>query len=224
MSIARFAYNYLEYKTQNTIKEKDMELTHLREMQQKAELQALQSRINPHFLYNALNSIAGLAKSDPEKTEHMAIALSDFCRYAINKQNETFSTIEEEAEMAKTYLEIEKTRFGEKFSYSIDISDDCRKAIIPRFVIQPLIENAIKHGVAKITKTGVVKLHVIKSSEGLKLSIFDNGPGFPDMPVSGYGLQSIYDKLELLYKGKASMNWVNSPEKCIFITIPYSLA
>jgi two-component system, LytTR family, sensor kinase len=217
----RLIINYLQFKAQNTIMEKDLELAHMREIQHKAELQALHSRINPHFLYNSLTSIAGLAKTDAAKTEQMALALSDFCRYAINKQNETFVTVEEEAAIAQTYLEIEQTRFGDHLQYTIQIANGCQTEQIPRFILQPLLENAVKHGVSKITRKGNITLKIYKNNEGLFIAVADNGPAFPEMLTNGYGLQSIHDKLELLYKGKAKLNWEHLPEKKIVLFLPY---
>lgn len=220
MIIGRLAYTYFNFKTLNAINEKDLEILHFREMQHRAELQALHSRINPHFLYNSLNSIAGLAKVDPEKTEKMALALSEFCRYTINKNNGTFSTVAEEAELAKIYLDIEKTRFGDKLEYQCNISDEARNMTIPRFLIQPLIENAIKHGISQLTGQGIIKLVVYMHDNTLRIEVYDNGPAFSNSPTKGYGLQSIYDKLEILYKGQALINWQNEPEKYISVVIP----
>ncbi len=220
MIIGRLAYTYFHFKTLNAINEKDLEILHFREMQHRAELQALHSRINPHFLYNSLNSIAALAKVDPEKTERMALALSEFCRYTINKNNGTFSTVAEEAELAKIYLEIEKTRFGDKLQYPCNISDEAGSITIPRFIIQPLIENAIKHGITQITGQGIIKLEVYLQDNALKIELYDNGPAFSISPTKGYGLQSIYDKLEILYKGQAFINWQNEPAKYIAVVVP----
>lgn len=220
MIIGRLAYTYFNFKTLNAINEKDLEILHFREMQHRAELQALHSRINPHFLYNSLNSIAGLAKVDPEKTEKMALALSEFCRYTINKNNGTFSTVAEEAELARIYLEIEKTRFGDKLEYHCNISDEARNMTIPRFIIQPLIENAIKHGITQLTGHGIIKLVVYMHDNTIRIEVYDNGPAFSNSPTKGYGLQSIFDKLEILYKGQALINWQNEPQKYISVMIP----
>jgi sensor histidine kinase YesM len=87
-------------------------------------------------------------------------------------------------------------------------------------MIQPLIENAIKHGVTQLTGQGKIKLVIYIQDHMLKIEVHDNGPAFSDSPVKGYGLQSIYDKLEILYKGNAHMNWQNEPEKYISVMIP----
>jgi two-component system LytT family sensor kinase len=220
MITGRLAYTYFNFKTINAINEKDLEITHFREMQHSAELQALHSRFNPHFLYNSLNSIAGLAKVDPDKTEKMAIALSEFFRYSINKNNGTYSTVNEEAHLANIYIDIEKVRFGDKLQFVYEASEEVKDMKIPRFIIQPLIENAIKHGVTQITGKGIVKLVINMRDNTLIIEVYDNGPAFSNTPTKGIGLQSIHDKLEILYKGKAHINWQNEPEKFISVVIP----
>ncbi len=217
----RTGYLFLNYKTRQTIRKKDMELTNLEKLKQHAELQALHSRINPHFLYNSLNSIASLAHSNADKTEQMALSLSDFCRSAINKQNKDTATISEEINMVINYLEIEKLRLGERLKYEINTNDQLQDVEVPRFLLQPLVENAIKHGISKLTGDGFLRLKVIESDKKILIAVFDNGPAFPNDLISGYGLQSLFDKLEILYQGKASLNWENGPEKCICVTLPF---
>lgn len=215
----RVLYNFLEYKIQSMVNQKDVELARMKELKNQAELNALHSRINPHFLYNSLNSIAELAHINPDKTENMAVALSELFRYSINKENKTFVTVEEELEMVKKYLEIEKTRFGEKLNYSIIADDTAKEKLIPKFLIQPLAENAIKHGLSKITETGKIAIEVKQLENDLVIAIFDNGPDFPEEPVSGYGLQNLNDKLEIIYGQDALINWENGENKHFKITI-----
>jgi sensor histidine kinase YesM len=216
---------YQRYKTYNiqiALKEKELEITKLTEQKTKAELDALHSRINPHFLYNALNSLAGLAHENAGQTEKMALALSKLFRYNINKENETYTTLKEEMEMTRTYLEIEKMRFNDKLDFVLEITPDLENMQIPRFLIQPLVENSIKHGLSKITKKGVVIVSVKEQDSNLVISVQDNGPAFPEDLLSGYGLQSIYDKLDLLYSDRYKIQFNNGDEKNITITLELS--
>jgi LytS/YehU family sensor histidine kinase len=201
------------------LKIKEDELLKLREQKTKAELDALHSRINPHFLYNALNSLAGLANENAGQTEKMALALSKLFRYNINKENETYTTLKEEMEMTRSYLEIEKLRFNDKLDFTLDMAPDLENMQVPRFLIQPLVENSIKHGIAKITKKGVVNITVKQEDKKLIISVQDNGPDFPDDLLSGYGLQSIYDKLDLLYPDRYKMRFTNGKDKNIIIIL-----
>jgi sensor histidine kinase YesM len=213
----RLIFNFVNFKNIQEIRKRDIELSQLKLLKSKAELQALHSRINPHFLYNSLNSIAALAHINPSKTEQMALALSDFFRYAINHKNEDMIEVSKEVEITETYLQIEKVRFGDDLDYSIEIDDSAEKTLIPRFLIQPLIENAVKHGVSVIQEKGIIKLEVSKQEDHLLVKVFDNGPDFPDSPISGYGLQSLYEKLEILYGESAKITWENKPNKNICV-------
>lgn len=219
--LLRVAIWFVNYKTRQTIRQKDLELSNLEKLKQQAELQALHSRINPHFLYNSLNSIASLAHEDANKTEQMALSLSDFCRSAINKQNKDSATIAEEVALIRNYLEIEKVRFGDRLNYKMDIEASLETQEIPRFLLQPLVENAIKHGVAQITTQGFIRIEVVFDNDRIVLKVYDNGPDFPDELITGYGLQSLHDKLQIIYKDAAHLNWQNSPEKCICVTLPF---
>ncbi len=194
-------------------------LANLRELKTKAELNALHSKINPHFLYNSLNSIAGLAQTDANKTEHMALSLSKLFRYSINKDQSDWSTLEEEMEMVKIYLDIEKMRFDDRLEYSINLPTEIKDIRIPRFLIQPLAENAIKHGISKLVGKAEIKVAVKKVEDHFEISVHDNGPVFPDELDTGFGLQSIYDKLEILYPDRFELHFINSPEKQILIKL-----
>jgi sensor histidine kinase YesM len=223
ISIGRGILLYTKYSEDLLVRVKDSEITKLKELKAKAEVQSLHSRINPHFLYNSLNSIAGLAHSNPDKTEKMALSLSDLFRYSINRKDELMSCIKEEVDMVHSYLEIEQIRFGERLTFKIEVDKTLENVSIPRFILQPLVENAIKHGVSKIEGEGVISIYVMKHEENLLITVLDNGPAFPEGLVSGYGLQSLYDLLKLTYGEKAEVNWRNDPEKFIRVTIPIVL-
>lgn len=209
----RVLYNFINYRMQSIVNQKDVEIAKMKELKNQAELNALHSRINPHFLYNSLNSIASLAHIDPDKTENMATGLSELFKYSINKENKTHVTVIEELEMVKKYLEIEKTRFGDKLIYEIKVDKSTKKKLIPKFLIQPLVENAVKHGLSKLKDVGKITIEIKKVNTDLTISIFDNGPNFPKEPVSGYGLQNLHDKLELIYGNNAYINWENGENK-----------
>lgn len=210
---------YLDYFSQNLIKQKDLELSNLKALKSQAEVKLLQSQINPHFLYNALNSIASLAQTDGAKTEKMALSLSDLFKYTINRKGKKNSTIGDEVEMVKNYLEVEQIRFGDRLNFKIEVDESLEHLKIPMFLIQPLIENAVKHGVSKIEGEGNIELKIEKSGVGVLIIIKDNGQGFPDGLVSGHGLQTVHDLLRLSFGDLASLNWVNTPDKQIIIKI-----
>jgi sensor histidine kinase YesM len=215
----RFYVNYSQKRISTLLSEKELELSKQKEIVLKTELLALQSRINPHFLYNALNSIASLVHINADKTEKMTLALAKLFRYNINKGAEIYSTIEQEIDIVKIYLDVELVRFSDRLKYSIDVDKDLFEMKIPVFLLQPLVENAIKHGISKLTENGFIQIKIYSENNWLIISVYDNGPDFPSDIMSNYGLQSVFDKLALLYKDDFKVNFINSPEKNIRIEI-----
>lgn len=219
VAIYRIYSLYNQRKIDQLLQEKELEISKQKELTTKAELLALQSRINPHFLYNALNSIASLTSIDAHKAEQMSVDLAKLFRYNLNKAEDLMTTIESELEMVKLYLDIEKQRFGDRLDYQVDVPNELMSFQIPIFLLQPLVENAIKHGVSKITEQGVLKIKIEKNDHQLFIRVFDNGPLFTDELIFGYGLQNIFDKLTLVYKDNYTIRFVNENEKNIEIGI-----
>ena len=219
LAIGRGLLIYLNHFSESLVKEKDLELSRLQEAKAEAEVKMLQSQINPHFLYNALNSIASLAHTDADKTEKMALSLSDLFRHSINRKGKKVNTLGDELSLVRNYLEIEQIRFGDRLDFSIDVEPDLLAVEIPMFMLQPLVENAIKHGISKIEDQGEIVLKVNKKDKGILISVQDNGPDFPEGLVSGHGLQTVYDLLRFSYGDKAEISWHNQPKKEITIYI-----
>ena len=219
ITFVRGILTYLNFFSDSLLKEKNVELSRLRELKTNAELKSLQSQINPHFLYNALNSIASLAPVDSVKTQKMAHSLSDLFKYTINRKGKKMSTVSDEVIMVQNYLDIEKIRFGDRLQFTIDVDTELEKVEIPLFIIQPLVENAVKHGISKIEGEGIIALKIEKTITGILIEVKDNGPNFPEGLVSGHGLQTVFDLLRLTYGDKAILNWKNTPEKSITVTI-----
>lgn len=218
--IARSLFIFLNDRYKSIINQKDVELAQMGELHKQAELQSLRAKINPHFLYNALNSIASLATTDGHKTEQMALSLSDFFKYSINREQKQLNTLSEELNATRTYLEIEKVRFGERLNFEIDCPTELLDIPIPQLLIQPLVENAIKHGLSQITDNGLIRIVVSKTTGQLKIRVYDNGPAFPDGPLTGFGIQNTQERITLLYGAKATINWQNGTEKYIEICLP----
>lgn len=208
-----------EIERKRKLYEKEMEVLKLKELKTKAELDALHAKVNPHFLYNALNSIADLSITDGKKARSMTISLADLFRYSLNYSDSNYAKVEEEIKVAQLYLEIEKTRFEEMLQYNIEVDENSRSYLVPKFLMQPLIENAVKHGSKKIRQVTIVKIKVEMENDMLVLRVFDNGPLFPDEYIPGYGLKSVYEKLELLFPEQFRIDMKNHPEKSICITL-----
>jgi two-component system, LytTR family, sensor kinase len=219
---AGFVYgviSYLNIERKRKFNEKELELSRLRELKTKAELDVLHSKINPHFLYNALNSIADLSVTDGKKARKMTISLADLFRYSINYNDHNYSTVKEELEMVEAYMQIEKIRFEDKLNYSVHVSEELNHFLVPRFIMQPIVENAVKHGLKSTGKMTEVDINVKNENGGLQIIISDNGPAFPEELVPGYGLKSIYDKLDLLFPETYKVYFENQPVKSVRIVL-----
>lgn len=210
---------YLENERKRKFQEKELELSRLRELKAKAELDALHSKVNPHFLYNALNSIADLSVTDGKKARKMTIALADLFRYSINYRNNNYSSVKDEIEMSEVYLQIEKIRFEDQLNYVIHADKELDHFLVPRFVIQPIVENAVKHGLKATGQMTEIILEIKKEGMGMVINVADSGPPFPDELNPGYGVKSVYDKMDLLFPGQYEIHFSNKPRKQVSIYI-----
>jgi sensor histidine kinase YesM len=213
------AMSYIDLERKRKLNQKELEVAKLNELKTKAELEALHAKINPHFLYNALNSIADLSITDGKKARRMTIALADLFRFSINYSNNNYSTIREELEMAEVYLQIEKIRFEDQLTYSIHVKEGIDQYLVPRFILQPVVENAVKHGLKSTGKMTDIFVEVLKEEDRIIMNVADNGPLFPDELIPGYGVKSIYDKLDLLFPGEYEVKFSNQPRKQVSIAI-----
>jgi len=219
IAIVYAVINFLDMQRKRKFDEKELELTRLRELKAKAELDALHSKVNPHFLYNALNSIADLSVTDGKKARKMTVALADLFRYSINYSNNNYSTVKEEVEMAEVYLQIEKIRFEHKLNYQIIVDDSVNQYLLPRFLVQPLMENAVKHGLKATGQITSIILEIKSEGDGIIVNVADTGPQFPADLNPGYGVKSVYDKLDLLFPEKYEIHFSNQPRKQVSVKI-----
>lgn len=208
----KYIHQHLLNKWEKRQKEKVSALK-LQKKNIEIQFEILQAKVNPHFLYNSLNSIAGLATVDSEKTRQMALALSRFFRYSMNREQEMMITVEQETEIIKTYLEIEKIRFGDKLDYNIEILNNTKSCKIPKMLLLPIVENCMKHGMTGNPEALKVDISCSRSDTTLTISIKDNGTPFPKDIIPGYGIQSVYDKLDLLFPGEYNVELETHSEK-----------
>jgi LytS/YehU family sensor histidine kinase len=178
-----------------------------------AELRALRAQINPHFLFNALTAIGYLIQTAPDKAFETLMKLTRLLRRVLKASGE-FSTLGEEIELVKSYLEIEQARFEERLKVEIAVAKDLENLRVPSFVLQPLIENAVKHGISKAKQGGKIKisadLETEKAEVFLKLSVFDSGAGDASNEIlqsrqSGVGLNNIEQRLHNYYGNSADL-------------------
>lgn len=190
-----YAVNYYE-----SLKEKIKKESEYKALIREAELQALKSQINPHFLFNSLNSISSLTVSNPEKAQEMVINLSTFMRYSLMHNEKEIVSFSRELENIKLYLSIEKVRFGKKLNAEFEIDAHCLEAEIPNMILQPLYENAIKYGVYETTDQVTIK--TICNCEGnlLKINIVnDYDASTIKRRGEGIGLRNIRKRMEIIY-------------------------
>lgn len=190
---------------------------HLSRQLVEAELRALRSQINPHFLFNSLNTIASLIPSEPDKAEKMTIRLSGIFRYVLIQSGRPFSSLHEEMEFLRTLLEIEQIRFGERLSVTFEIDSTAEHLMIPSLILQPLVENAIKHGVAPKIGRSHILVGAQRHHDTVQIRIEDDGLGLrPDNDFdrrlrarmtngTGIGLQNIRERLSTLYGTAAAL-------------------
>jgi len=176
----------------------------LREMLKESELNLLKSQINPHFLFNSLNSASLLTLTAPDKAREMIIALSEYLRYSISGKHDTFASLRAELENAQRYLEIERIRFGEKLALEFHVAPDCYAGSLPAMILQPLYENAIKHGVYEATGKVWITTKATVENDMLKLDIANtHEDGTTIRKGAGLGLRNVRDRLQMLYGEKA---------------------
>lgn len=181
-------------------REKQLRETELQNQVRKAQLSALKSQINPHFLFNSLNSIASLTLTNPEKAHGMVIALSDFMRYSLRNHQDDMVTLEVELRNIGLYLQIEKIRFGANLVYRFDVGDECNQHLIPNLILQPLFENAIKYGIYEASKPVEITLEARKMPGRMEINVInDFDPESVPLQGEGVGLANIKDRLSLIY-------------------------
>jgi len=180
-----------------------------------AELNMLKSQINPHFLFNSLNSISSLTMSNPDEARDMIIRLSDFLRYSLKHRENEYVPLKEELGRMKDYLAIEKIRFGEKLLYVFKISGECEEFPVPTMIFQPLFENAIRHSVYESTDPVTIHFDCVPDKGYMRTVISnDYDPEVPSRKGTGVGLQNVRQRIELAYQDKGSVHWQG--EKGIF--------
>jgi two-component system sensor histidine kinase AlgZ len=172
-----------------------------------SELKALKAQINPHFLFNSLNSISALATVDGARARDMCIKLSDFLRTTLKLGEKQRITLADELALAKAYLEVEQVRFGARLRVEIDTDADCDQCVVPSLLLQPLVENAVKHGIAGLVDGGTIRLEA-RCIDGLLQLKIENQFDL-DSPASsrhGLGLRNVRDRLRAVYENTARLD------------------
>ena len=200
------AFNYLliAFEASQRAESKALELQVLA---REAELKALRAQINPHFLFNSLNSINALVMTDPLAARRMCVLLAEFFRGSVKLGSEERIPLGEELRLADCYLDIERVRFGARLKIERDIDPGCETCLVPPLIMQPLIENAIKYGVAPALQGGTLGLHAERN--GARMKIVIENPFEPESSTkrgAGLGLKNVKMRLANLYDGNARLD------------------
>lgn len=187
-----------------------------------AQLQTLQMQLNPHFLFNTLNMISSLMYEDPEKADQMIANLSEMLRISLQKNIQMEHTVAQEITLLEKYLSIIKVRFGDRLKIRMQIEEGILNARIPVFLLQPIVENAVKHGSGQAGQTEIVVL-AKQAGENLQLMVIDNGPGLTHPSKWGVGINNTIERLEKRYGDDYNFSLTNQEEGGVttFLQIPY---
>lgn len=190
---------YLIINYQN-FKDKVTREAELKALIRESELNSLKSQINPHFLFNSLNSISSLTMISPEKAQDMIIKLSDFLRYSLSNKDEKLTALADEVKNVTRYLDIEKVRFGKRLHVVNTIDETCYNHKLPGLILQPLVENAVKYGVYESIEQSEITLSCKCSETSLRVTICNQyDPEFHYKKGSGIGIPNIRSRLKLMY-------------------------
>jgi LytS/YehU family sensor histidine kinase len=180
--------------------EKEINEQRLLRLKTKAELEALRAKVNPHFLFNTLNSIASLIPIDPAKAEEMVQKPALLFRYTLDASHHELMKLAGELRLIEEYLEIEKVRLGERLTCSIEADESLAEVYIPGLLLQPLVENSIKHGIAPVKTGGHISIKCSRNGRYCNIEITDTGKGFDEAEiVEGFGLSGVRKRLALYF-------------------------
>jgi len=223
-SIIRSVQQLLIFNRELT--QKDLLEERLKALATQAELKALKAQINPHFLFNSLNTVASLARTSPDKAEEATLKLADVFRYTLSSSNREFVTLQDELDFLDSYLDVEKARFGDKLEVIKSIQPEILNARVPSLILQPLVENCLKHG---RTPKGNANIEIQCSLDGnaIKIEIRDQGKGPPEeikrgIYTKGTGLKNVNERLLKTYGEGYGLKFKdNHPSGAIaIVTIP----
>ncbi len=200
-------------RLQQKKQEQEKQEQNLRLDASRSELKALRAQVNPHFLFNALNAIAGLIHKNPSRAEETVEQLAEVFRYTLKRSEKEWVRIEDELDFVRSYLEVEQARFGERLVVRMEIDEEAKRETIPTMTIQTLVENAIKHGVASVRGTGIIEIYARRLAASTRIEVCDNGPGFcleeafgeQEKARSGYGLRNLLHRLKAHYGASAEL-------------------
>ncbi|MEP6719261.1 MAG: histidine kinase [bacterium] len=222
MLIALSSYAFSYYRR---YRESQMRTFQLEAQLSHAQLQALKMQLHPHFLFNTLHSISALLNKDPESARKMITRLGDFLRLTLENSGSQEVTLEQEITFLRCYLEIERVRFQDRLVTRVDVPEQTLDAKVPNLILQPIVENAIRHGIAPRSTPGLIEIDAERRNSTLRIQVRDNGPGLPSHRTSenmfkkGLGLANTEKRLEQLYGAAHLFDLSDHPEGGLVVTL-----
>jgi len=207
------------------VRNAELQTTKSQVFAREAELQMLRAQINPHFLFNSLNSISALTSIDPTAARAMTIALAQFFRQSLTLSEQATVSLSKEIELCERFLDVEKIRFGDKLQSEFQIVSQAQAALIPPMLLQPLIENAVKHGIRNLPNGGVIHVTAIVRDSWLHILVENPcDESSPDKMGNGLGLANIKQRLLNVYGNQTRFHWQKTASLFfVEITLPLTI-
>jgi len=220
IALSRYAFSYYRRYRQSQLRTFQLEA-----QLSQAQLQALKMQLHPHFLFNTLHSISALMNKDPESARQMITRLGDFLRLTLENSGSQEVTLEQEITFLRCYLEIEGIRFQDRLVTRVDVSEQTLDAKVPNLILQPIVENAIRHAIAPRSSPGFIGIEAERRNSTLRIRVRDNGPGLSSHRTSenmfrkGLGLANTEKRLQQLYGTAHLLDLSDHPEGGLQVTL-----
>ena len=211
------------YILQDRITTEALEAERLRGLQARAELAALRSKLDPHFLFNTLNTMLNLVHKEPDRVEEMILGLSDIYRKILRLPEAGTIPLGEEFALAEQYLRIEATRLGERLDFRLELPPELAAMPVPPLLVQPLVENAVVHGIGPRPRGGVLRLTARKEADAVRIEVYDDGVGLAaGAGRTGFGLHSVRERMRLRYgeAGRVSLEPASGGGTVVTLVVP----
>jgi hypothetical protein len=214
-------YNKFKFALEKQVRE----IESLKRLHIEARFAILQSKVNPHFLFNTLNTILDLIYKNPKKVESVILNLSEIYRRVLNLPEKEAIMLEKEINLVKSYLDIEKVRFNDRLQYDFSIAKELKQFSIPPLIVQTLVENAVIHGISPKIEGGKIQIHANQIDNNVEIIVSDNGAGINKQKrFTGFGLHGVQERLKLFYKNNALFEITNPDQggTKIRMVLPYA--
>ena len=219
MITAFFAQRAIKLEMQKKLIKEQLKYQQAENQLSATKLKLLQAQIEPHFLFNTLSNVVSLIDTQPEQAKSMLHALTQYLRVGLKRTRETQAQVADEVKLLQAYLQIQKIRMGARLQYQIDVDKQAENLPLPPLLIQPLVENAIKHGLEKQIEGGRVDIGFYYQAQQLVIEVKDSGSGLEQNNAQGIGLQNIAQRLKSLYADKASLQLLPNQEGGLLVRI-----